>query len=355
MLQNYFVLSFFFILLPCQKIMAIESGGQRGLQTGPAGDGAVFQTIGRTDLEANLGIGTLTGDVRTGENTQTISGSTTTLTLATGYGLNENLNFTIELNRKSTEISAETSAESSATPVVTSKLTHSQTQISAGPALWIGNTLLGAHASVTSWGKEKYRDGTSVTTIDSAQIPRVKTFIGIRTGSITAAVRSVLYNDARVKRTVYTEVNGTTTKDHKRRMAAETSLDARLQLVQFTFAGSLTYINAERAADGPDNRDYFIYGFGGHHMASEWLTLVGGLQYTDAHYNNAEDASIFYDNLGGLQVDLGLHYLIENYICTFGLGYTIPELLTYRNAESTEDTKIERGLWDLNFGVIVKL
>jgi hypothetical protein len=349
--RSLFALLVSFLAQPILIAEAVESGGQRGLQTGPAGDGAAFQNIGRTDLEASLGVGTLTGDVRTGDNSQTIAGNTMSLALAAGYGVNENLNFTIEFNRKSADISGETSD----TPSVSSSLTRSHTQIAAGPALWVGNTLLAAHASVTSWDKETYKDGSTVVTTGSALIPRIKTFLGMRTGSITAAVRSVLYNDARVKRSVYTDTDGTVTKDHKRRMAAETSIDGRLQLTQFTFAGSLTYVNAERASDDQDSRDYFIYGFGGHHMAADWLTLVGGLQYTDAHYNEAKDASIFYDNLGGLQIDLGLHYIVQNLTGTCGLGYTIPELLTYRSEGSTEDTKVERGLWDLEFGVIMKL
>lgn len=329
----------------------VEAGGQRGLQTGPAGQGVAFQKLGRTDLEASVRIATLKGDERTGDETTSISGNTNELSLASGYGVSDNLNFSILFVRSSTELSGESSIE----PVTYSKHSRASTTISAGPALWAGNLLLGAHASVSALGKEQYKEGSSVITIDPALIPRIKLFSGMRTGSVTAQVSSLLYNDARVKQTVYTDDAGTVRKDYKRRLPAETSLDGRLQLDQFAFAGSLTFVSAERASGDLASSDYFIYGFGGQHMPAEWLTLIGALSYTEPHYKTDEDASILADNLGGLRINIGLHYILESLIGTFGLAHTVPELVTYRASGNSEDTKIERGLWDLELGVISKL
>ena len=173
---------------------------------------------------------------------------------------------------------------------------------------------------------------------------------------MTGSARILLYNDARTQTTVTSPTEGTVRTNSKVRDAAETSLDGRLQMSpQFAFSGSLTFVDAERASDDRDRRDYFIYSLGGIHVASDWLTLVGGLRYTDPHFKDDEDASILMDNLGGLRIDIGTHYRLHSSNLTFGLGYTVPELVTYTNSQTFEKVKIERSELDLALGLIVNL
>jgi len=329
---------------------AAETAGLRGLQTGPIGEGVAFVDLGPADLEFLMRFVSTNGSESYGEEDRSISGQTNHLALASGFAVNDDLDFIVQISRSQTEFSGESISDT----IGTATLSKDRTEISAGPSLWFGNLLLGAHASMRSYGKEKIRVGETSTTIDAAILPRLKLFSGLRSGSVTTMARILLYNDIRTRSTTYSPESGFVKKKVKKRDAAETSLDGRLQInPQFAFAASLAFIGAEQASEDKSAQDYFKYSFGGIHTASEWLTLTGGIHYTQPYFKNASDASIFSENLGGLRIDFGFNYTLRDYIGVFDIGYTIPELATYTD-EQGGDIETERAEWDLLVGLILK-
>jgi hypothetical protein len=330
--------------------MAVEPAGLRGLQRGPVGEGVAFAHYGLADGEVLFRLVTIDGDERLGDDTRRVDGETVTVAVGSGFAVNPDLNFSLQLLHTRLGVTSELSTD----PVVESDLTSDATELIAGPSLWFGDFMLGAHASVLALGKARDEVGDATTTLGSVMMPRLRLYAGIKAGVITGMARILVYSDARAKVSGETADGESFDSDVKRRNAAESSLDAKIQLDErLALAGSFGYVGAEQAARGALT-DYFTYGLGGLYVAAPWLSLAGGARYTQPHYEDDADASVIADNLGGLGLDIGAYYSVEAVTANFGLNYTIPQLVSYRDDENELDVELERSRWDLTTGLILR-
>lgn len=333
-------------LLPTGEAMAFEAAGVPGLQLGPIGEGVAFEDLGPATGEGLVRLVSISGDERRGDETQRISGQATEVAVASGFGVNPNLDFVIRMHHLRSAIKGEGDDV-----LGDAKSTWDMTELIAGPTLWFGDLMLGAHASVLSYGQEVLESGDAKAKVGAVSMPRLRLYTAARSGAMTVMARAILYNDARTSLTGVTADGDDLDTDIKRRSAGETSLDARLNVAKdMALAASFTYVGAERATDGTDS-DYFVYGAGGLYTAAPWLALAGGIHYTESHFATDRNASVMKDNLGGLRLDVGSHYTLQDLTANFDMGYVIPELAVYTDTETDTKVQLERAVWDLALGL----
>ena len=327
--------------------VGVETAGLSGLQSGPIGDGYVFIPTEQLGEEIRLETTKITGKEKTAGNTLKFTGETLNLNVATGLKATESVSVLIQIDHEKHTIRGKGGNQ---------KLTHKSTasELRVGPNIWIGDLLIGLQGSALLLGEDilSSEDPSLKTEIktDAVTIPRLRLYTGIRSGSVSAMVRSLLYNHGSATRSTSTTTS--TSKRHvKRRTAAESSIDTRIEFdSQFSLAGSVTFIDAERASD--DNKNsYFTYGIGGLYSVSTALSLAGGMHYTDPHYKRGPDASVIEDNLGGLHLDLGTRYTWKSSAISFDAGYTLPEPAEYQTDQSRNAVNIERTQWMLALGL----
>lgn len=336
------------LALSSLPVQAFEAGGMPALQIGPIGEGVAFMELGPATGEGMLRLITVSGDERRDDQSQRLEGQGAEVAAASGFAVNPNLDFVIRVSHMRLTIKGDGDA------VIGSVKAHSDsTEIIAGPSLWFGDLMLGAHASVLHYGEQVIETGDAKVTNGTVSMPRLRLYTAARAGAITVMARALLYNDARTSSKGIGVDGEGVDKDIKRRSAAETSLDVRLALAKdLAFAGSFGYIGADRATDGIET-DYFVFGAGGMYTAAAWLSLAGGVHYTQASYASDSEASVVRDNLGGLRLDIGSHYKLQDLTVNFDMGYTIPKLVAFEDADTGSAIKIERAVWDVALGMIL--
>ena len=120
---------------------ALEAGGQRGLQVGPLGEGAAFVALGRADVEVLTRYIQISGDERYGERGRAVEGGSNVVAVGTGFAVSPELNFSIQLAHTRTKITGDSYEDI----IAKSEIEKALTELTAGPSLWFGDVLLGAH------------------------------------------------------------------------------------------------------------------------------------------------------------------------------------------------------------------
>jgi hypothetical protein len=327
---------FAFYSLPA---MAVETAGLRGLQSGPIGEGYVFESTEHLAQELQLSSTRITGKEESVGQIIKYQGETLNLKLASGFRATDTISIVFRVDLEKQTLRGESASQ---------KKTHkaSSSEIRAAPNIWIGDLLIGAEASALHLGKDILSTSdastNTETTTDAVTFPRLRLFTGIKSGTVSAMVRSLLYNHGNSTLTTISPL-GTTKRNTKRRTAAETSIDTKIDFNQkFSFAGSVSFVDAERASNDSKN-SYYSYGIGGLYTGSPTITVAMGLTYTDPHYKRGADASIIDDNLGGLGINLGARYNTNIAIISFETSYIDPESAEYQTDISRNNTAIERA------------
>jgi hypothetical protein len=334
-------LSILTLLTP--NLMAFEEVGMRSFQSGPVGEGFVFAPQRGTEVEV-LAIGaTTTGQEKKNNGTEKFQGDELRIAAATAFQATDTAQIYLQLNHTQRHISSKDNN-------IKSTFKANDSEFGAGSNVWIGDFLLGVQTSALHLGQESKSAGNLDVTTNAVTIPRLRLFTGIRSGSVSAMARSLLYSHGETTRT--TKQLSTEEKQNiKRRTAAETSIDTRIQFDPlFSLAGSVTYIDAERASDNNKN-SHFVYAVGGLYSATETLSLAGSIHYTDPHYKKGADASIVDDNLGGLVIDIGSKFIMAAATTSFNVSYTLPEKAEYQADASRDSVTIERARWALTIGL----
>ena len=328
-------------------VMAVETVGLRGLQSGPIGEGYVFESTEHIAQEFHLSSTSITGKEKSVGQTIKFKGETLNLNLALGFKATDNISIVFQVN-----LAKQTLRGESGTQKKTHKATSSEMRVA--PNIWIGDLLIGAEASALHLGKDTLTtagEGTNAeTTTEAVTIPRLRLFTGIKSGTVSVMLRSLLYNHGNTTRTIKSQ-EVTSNRNIKRRTAAETSIDTLVAFdPKFSLAGSVTFFDAERASD--DNKtSYFSYGIGGLYTPSPPISVATGLHYTDPNYKRGSDASIIDDNLGGLRMDLGVIYIYSRATISLHAGFALPESAAYQTDESRETVSIERAQSILAIGI----
>lgn len=333
-------------ILGSNPATAFEAAGVPALQLGPVGEGVAFTSYQEVETEVQARLLTLTGEERRGTRHSSLSGQASEVALGAGFAVTKDLQFVMRAMHRQQDVSLHADSDQPTSPGTPESLQGRRDQVSeilAGPSLWFGPLLLGAHASILALGEEHLETETTEATYAKATMPLMRLYAGLRSGPITAMVGARLYNDVHAD------------ADAKRRSPAEVSFNGRLagggSLSPLQVGGYLTLVQAERASDGTLN-DYFKYGAGGLYRAVPWLALAGGLHYTDPHYRDDVSASSVAGNLGGMRIDIGAHYSWLQTTANFGLGYSVPQQASYADATTGEKSRLERAEWDLALGLV---
>lgn len=337
-------------------LLAFETGGMRSLQTGPVGEGLAFVQVPEAETELALRVRQTDGTEKSGDDRLHATRQTRETRLGAGFGYGKVAHFTVEGAARQTEYDASTRKAA-----VEEHGESTTTELTAGPAVWLGRVMLGARSGVVALGRETRTlttDGDEAeATLAPVTIPLLKLYSGYRGDGFTAMARLKLYNDANATASYKDDVGGDS-RDVKRASPGEATFDVTaFAFPQLQLGLDYTYVAAGQ--DGESGAvDYMRLGAGGQFHAAPWVALAGSYHYTEPSFKNERAASLYSENLGGSRLDVGAHYLVEALRASFDVGYQVPHRVDYANRNGdpawkgdAARTKVEQAVWDVSTGV----
>lgn len=350
---------------------ATEMVGMRSLQSGPVGYGPSYSRMKQAHWELFGGFDSVFGSWSSGG--AEIDAESSRIRGGGGAGVQLNDSFAFAgwgeiVSHQFDASGPDTTSENS------SMLNY---RFSAGPVLNLNGLILGGSVGIEGYGDERReivtQAGKQSFDAGATFVPVMHLLSGVRAEGFALTFGIKVFNQA----TAATSATDESGKEYNfklmRRSAAEGQMDALIRLDEHIELGaSLTSVRAGQAsprvneyslqfaADGKRDtgaqrdKDHVELGFGGAYHVDESLSFLAGLRYVEPSYAEAKYASLEGENLGGLQIRVGVDRSVDTQRLFFNGAHQISERKTYdlENSTGTESSvDVEQGKWLLNAGL----